>query len=76
VLVATRAVHVTVLEFLGAGFPHLSDFHLKIQSHASKRMISIQAHLTIFDTHDGHHVYASLALGLKLHARLNVDVFG
>ncbi len=73
-LVAARAVHVTVLEFLGAGFPHLGDFHVKIEGHTGERVISIQAHLIRIDAHHGDDVHALFALGLELHARLAIGV--
>ena len=72
----TRAVHVTVLKLLGAGLAHLGDLHVKIQGHSSEGVVSIEAHLITLDTNHGDDVHASLTLGLELHARLNIHVFG
>ena len=71
-LVAFRAVHVTVFFLFVAGFADFGDFHVEVQGFTGQRMVAVHGDFLAFHGGDGEDARAGLGLGLELHARLQL----
>lgn len=70
VVVAARAVHVAVLEFLCRGFAHFRNFHFEVQRLASQRMVAIDGDHVARDVRYHYLTMTMFGFGIKAHARL------
>src|SRR5690606_1742288 len=67
VLVAARAMDMSVLQFVGSGIPDFNHFHFKVQFHACEGMITIHRYGLSADFRDR---YSFPTVGAESHTRL------
>src|SRR5690606_18283238 len=72
VVVATRAVHVTVRQLLGGGVAHVDHVDVEVQRLAGQRVVAVDRDLAILDLGDGDDLYARRGLGLETHPGLDL----
>src|SRR5690606_14676023 len=72
VLVATFAMDMAVLDFLGGGIAHFGDFHCEMQGFTGQRVVAVDSDFIVAHVGNGKQAYAHAGLGLELHARLQV----
>src|SRR5690606_35968937 len=58
VVVATFAMDMTVLDFLGGGIAHFGDFHREMQGLASERVVAVDGHLAVTNLGNGKQAHA------------------
>jgi hypothetical protein len=71
-MMTVRAMDMAMIEFFRRGGADRHDFHIKIQLHASQRVVAIDGDFVRFDGGDSDDLNAVIGLGLELHAHFDV----